>query len=213
VLASRQASLTLSINSAETTSMGFSLSWIAVRGIPAQAVMERTRLRPTGAKGDYAVHGITSTVLPGDWILVVAEGCDHRIVDRGNLEALSRGCEVVACTVEEHVMVCTAELWSDGLRTWRLVHDAQESIDHLAVEGDAPPDYAGTRDQFSAQQAAEGGADAGVDYYFEIPLAVAKSLVGFKHDELNEIMESNAEILEDLAAPPSVSKSWWQLWK
>ena len=30
---------------------------------------------------------------------------------------------------------------------------------------------------------AEGGDAAGVDYIFEIPLKVAQSLVGFKHDE------------------------------
>jgi hypothetical protein len=33
-------------------------------------------------------------------------------------------------------------------------------------------------------QLAEGGDEAGVDYLFEIPLEVAKSLVGFKHDEI-----------------------------
>jgi hypothetical protein len=35
-----------------------------------------------------------------------------------------------------------------------------------------------------AVQLAKGGDDAMVDYIFEIPLTVAKSLVGFKHDEI-----------------------------
>jgi hypothetical protein len=35
-----------------------------------------------------------------------------------------------------------------------------------------------------ALQLAEGGDAAGVDYLSEIPLGVAKSLVGFKHDEI-----------------------------
>jgi hypothetical protein len=35
-----------------------------------------------------------------------------------------------------------------------------------------------------AVQLARGGDDAMVDYIFEIPLTVAKSLVGFKHDEI-----------------------------
>jgi len=75
-----------------------------------------------------------------------------------------------------------------------------------------PRGSAEVRDEYSAQQAAEGGAGAGVDYYFEIPLVVAKSLVGFKHDEQNHSMQSEGEILEDLVAPPSRS-SWWKLWK
>jgi hypothetical protein len=41
-------------------------------------------------------------------------------------------------------------------------------------------------------QAAEGGDAAEVDYIFEIPLLVAKALVGFKHDERCDLMEDPA---------------------
>ena len=40
-------------------------------------------------------------------------------------------------------------------------------------------------------QLAEGGEKADVDYIFEIPLKVAQSLVGFKHDEDSPHMLEN----------------------
>jgi hypothetical protein len=54
--------------------MGFSLSWIAVRGIPKETLLAPAGLRPTGKIGDYAVHGTTRALLPGGWTVVVAEG-------------------------------------------------------------------------------------------------------------------------------------------
>jgi hypothetical protein len=35
-----------------------------------------------------------------------------------------------------------------------------------------------------AKQKQEGGDEANVDYIFEIPLLVAKSITGFKHDQV-----------------------------
>jgi hypothetical protein len=49
-------------------------------------------------------------------------------------------------------------------------------------------------------QLAEGGDDAGVDYIFEIPLKVAQSLVGFKHDE------NCAHLIGGVQHPPGVAR-------
>jgi hypothetical protein len=51
------------------------------------------------------------------------------------------------------------------------------------VEGDVPEVFHTIRKEMEEVQQAEGGDNADVDYLFEIPLKVAQSLVGFKHDE------------------------------
>ena len=43
--------------------------------------------------------------------------------------------------------------------------------------------FASIRREMEEAQRAEGGDDANVDYIFEIPLKVAESMVGFKHDQ------------------------------
>jgi hypothetical protein len=54
------------------------------------------------------------------------------------------------------------------------------------------------------QQVAEGGEAAGVDYLFEIPLEVAKSLVGFKHDEsCPHLIGGRFEVMSRIAPKPN----------
>jgi len=187
--------------------MGYSLAWVAVRGIPHEAVLERQGLRSTGRRADFAESPISAWSPSNGWSLVIARGCDHRILKQGNLARLSMGCDVIACSIEEHVMFSSSEYWSNGTRQWRVGHDAQRALDHVLVQGQSPPDYAATLDRFSVQQTAEGGADAGVDHYFEIPLMLAHARVGFKHDEVDVTTDGQFEVLEDLAAS---SKPWWQ---
>jgi hypothetical protein len=50
-----------------------------------------------------------------------------------------------------------------------------------------------------------GGDDAGVDYLFEIPLRVAKSLVGFKHDEMcPHLIGGRFAVMASVASTPGV---------
>ena len=88
------------------------------------------------------------------------------------------------CLVEEHVMASASELWRGGTRTWWISHEGEDGPKGLAVEGDMPDCFASIRREMEDAQRAAGGNAAGVDYIFEIPLRVAHTLVGFKHDEV-----------------------------
>jgi hypothetical protein len=81
-------------------------------------------------------------------------------------------------------MASSAELWSKGKRQWRVSHEGENGPKGLQVDGNLPEVYPSTRKEMEASQLAKGGDNAEVDYIFEIPLGVAKSLVGFKHDEI-----------------------------
>jgi hypothetical protein len=94
---------------------------------------------------------------------VVAHACDHRIIDDQELAALSQDCDVIACSVEEHVMYSRAERWARGSRVWRVAHDAQASFDHLTSEGELPTEFDSTRRRIAEQQQAEGGFQAILD--------------------------------------------------
>jgi hypothetical protein len=85
--------------------------------------------------------------------------------------------------IEEHVMFSCASLWRDGREVWRVAHQGDETIDNLSATGDLPPELDGIRREFERRQAEEGGGAAEVDHIFEVPLELAKTLTGFKHDE------------------------------
>jgi hypothetical protein len=57
-------------------------------------------------------------------------------------------------------------------------------------------------------QIAEGGEAADVDYIFEIPLKVAQSIVGFKHDEDCSHIKTGFVVLS--ASAPEAKKSIFQ---
>jgi hypothetical protein len=94
-----------------------------------------------------------------------------------DLGKLSIDHDVILCLIEEHVMVSSAEFWSKGKRQWWISHKGENGPKGLELDGDPPDIYPAIRKEMEQQQLAE------VDYIFEIPLKVAQSLVGFKHDD------------------------------
>ena len=108
-------------------------------------------------------------------------------------------------------MFSSSELWLNGVRQWRVEHDAQKSIEHLATDGSMPEDFPAASRQFAEQQAAEDRNKAEVDWYFEIPLVLARNRVGFKHDE-GAARETDGKF-QVLSDPMSAKKPWWQFWK
>lgn len=181
--------------------MGVSQSCVAFRGRPAAAVHAELGLR---AVGDASPHDArySGAVVPG-WYVVIVRG--DRFLDPALLATLSRGCEAVACYVEEHVMVSHASGWADGRRLWAIDHDGCEARDGLQVTGEPPPQLGPIRDDLEARQRAAGDED--VDFLFDAPATLVKQLVGFHHFE-DDAVESY-EALEEL--PPARRGFWTRL--
>lgn len=186
--------------------MGVSIAWLAVKTDDPQPLFERLQLRPTGEPDQDCESPVCGGALEG-WFLLIAKGCDHRIASDAFLTEFSGGLEVVACSIEEHVMFSSAAGWSDGQCKWAIVHDAQQGMLHLTASGQPPDSFDPIRSQLLAQQEAEGGTEAEVDLVFDIPLQVARSIVGFKHDENTEWTEQAS-----FAAYQDMRRPWWKFW-
>jgi hypothetical protein len=162
--------------------MGASLSWFAVRGKPPTAVLQDFGLKNVGR--EYCTTPYCGGSLPSGWYLVI-HGRHEFTSDEAR--RLSRGCEVVACFVEEHVMVSRAAGWKDGEQIWSVTHDAEEGDGHLEVEGEPPASFAAIRDRLAKQQEKDGGAD----FLFDIPVDLAKEMTGYSHEETPQITFDN----------------------
>lgn len=187
--------------------MGFALSWLAVRGKPAATVLSELSLRPTGERSLTGESPFVGAASADGWYLVVADEAESELLAPSVLERLSRGCEVVTCTVEEHVMFSEATGWKDGHRRWHVSHHGEDGPVGLEATGELPPQFASIRAELEAAQEAEGGADAEVDYLFDIPVRVAGSLTDYRHDEESPAFETGDEGLDVLesSAPPAKS--------
>jgi hypothetical protein len=189
--------------------MGHSISWVAFKGLSKEVGLARLHLALTGKTASLGDEACLGQRLPDDWYLVVVEGCDDQIISTPFLARLSADCEAVSGSVEEHVMFSAAEGWRNGQQNWRAAHDAQKSTRHIECQGEPPPSYAVALTEAKASQDAEDAAAAEVDFYFEVPLQVAKSIVGFKHDE--ECPGIDYECFEVINR--AGQKPWWQWWK
>jgi hypothetical protein len=190
--------------------VGFAMSWLAIRAPKAEA-FEPLGLRPTGEQRELLGAPIAGTELPSGWTLVVANGCDHALISDARLVDACEHTDLVACSIEEHVMYSAASFWSRGKRVWSVVHDAQRAIDHLETFGELPPSFAEIRAALLAQQSEAGGADSDTDFIFDAPLVLAQRLTGFKHDDAGG--PESFDTLQDLRSEERrLRRPWWKFW-
>lgn len=186
--------------------MGVSIAWLAVKTEDPGSLLGALQLRSTGEPDEHCESPVCGGALNG-WFLLIAKRCNHRIASDGFLDEFSRGLEIVVCSIEEHVMFSSAAGWSDGQCRWSIAHDAQQGMLHLTASGQPPDSFDQIRSELLARQDAEGGTEAEVDLVFDIPLQVARSIVGFKHDENTEWTEqASFESYQDMRRP------WWKFW-
>lgn len=107
-------------------------------------------------------------------------------------------------------MCSIATGWKDGRRCWSARHDADRGIENLATEGDLPPVFSSIRDQLLSKQRERGGCD----YVFDIPVATAESLTGYRYDQhIPALGNEPFEVLAAPAAPASFSEQKPSFWK
>lgn len=163
--------------------MGFSITWFAVPEAHAESFLSRLSLVASGEVEELPDSLISSAAMNTGWRVLWYNDYECPFLRLETVREISRTHEVLICTVEEHVMDSAASLWRDGERLWHLHHDGSGGAKGLEVDGQTPECFAATRDAMYAEQEKAGGDKADVDMLFEIPLRVAQSISGFKHDE------------------------------
>jgi hypothetical protein len=164
--------------------MGFSISWIAFSGKSKQQVLSALNVIDTTEPDEANESPISGAALRDGWYLVFLNDCFHPLIDVETLKRLSRGGTVLGCQVEEHIMVSAAFLYADGCRVWNLTHEAEKGHYNLESEGELPPAFEKIHQHLTAEQDREGGEEAGVDFLFDVPIELAASLCGYRHDQV-----------------------------
>jgi hypothetical protein len=173
--------------------MGFSVGWVATRGVEPDRLYAALGLRPTGVSKPLFDADAMGGGIPGGWHCVVKHRYE-RVTADALLADLSRGGEAVACFVEEHVMYSKAVGWRAGAKSWSVIHDSQQAHTHLEIAGDLPPTFEAVRAACEASQREADADEPEVDHLFDIPVGLAQAITGFRHDAVNDGLE--LEVLE-----------------
>jgi hypothetical protein len=195
--------------------MGYSLSWLASRDKAPGALQHELGCSGSGEFGDYPGFPLVGHMLPSGWYLLIANRCDHLIISDSTLSAISSDCAIVACSIEEHVMYSASSFWNEGKRGWKIEHQSERGLTDLKVLGDPPAEFQQIRQFCAEKQATEEESELSADWFFDIPLLVAKHLVGFKHDETTPgVGEGTFEILRigEGGILARSTKPWWRFW-
>jgi hypothetical protein len=193
--------------------MGYTLSLLALKCPDPDAALSDLKIERTGELCVYPRAPLSGYTLPGGWYLVVGNRAAHRLLEPRVLELISRKYPVIACSIEEHVMFSSAEQWLAGSVVWRAVHEGENGPRNLETSGTLPASFQSIADAHVAAQEADGGDEAEVDHYFRIPLEIARSIIGFKHDEeIPGLNYSGFDLLKDLDPARRVNRRW-KFWK
>lgn len=162
--------------------MIWSMSWVAVRRVHADELWRTLGLRPTGKTADarsctFAAAGATE----GEWAVVWTRGND-RLLDRALLAALLQPAEAVGCFVDEHALLSHTVCWRDGAPAWAVRYDGVRATQRLQTFGELPAAFHDLeRQAVEARRVAPERRDVA----FQVPIDLAKAVVGFRHDEGN----------------------------
>jgi len=156
--------------------LGFSVSWLAVPEAEKDNTLSILGLVETNKKEPLPESMFDGALLLTGWYVVCFDHSSPSALKPESLRVLSTHSQVIACQIEEHAMVSTAACWLDGVEQWFVAHDAEDGLTN--VMGNPPAMFEEIR---STKLQLQGGND-GVDHIFDIPLELAETLVGFRHD-------------------------------
>jgi hypothetical protein len=173
--------------------MGYANSWIAFRSKTDAQAAALLGLSPSGKFEEVPESMFCGVRLDNGWYVVVINEYGHKFVRERSLQRVSVAADVVATSVEEHVMFSCAESWKNGKLIWRVTHESGSSRRHLEEHGSLPGQYLDIKERLLAAQQREDEGAHEVDYVFDVPLELSEAIVGFKHER---ILDRRFEILK-----------------
>lgn len=148
-------------------------SWIAVRDLPAEVLLDRLGLEETGGEdvaacaADPYAWGRTET----GWTILYANF--NGLAHPDNLHALSPYGTVVACDFQDQVDTPSGSMIAvrNGKTLWKI----DVVGDLLETEGKLPPAFGPIHDRLTALQ----DVDLDTPYLWDLPIDLGKELCGF----------------------------------
>jgi hypothetical protein len=152
--------------------------WIAVRGMGRDRILE--------AVGFVEAPGATKTKasicdLPNGWSVLFTTDFNFPTPER--MALLSAGGDVIAVSIEEHVMMVAVRSYQLGQAVFAIEHDGgSEDVRHIATAGKVPVEWAAILADANREQDKADQQDIEVDHLFDAPLALAEALCGYRPD-------------------------------
>jgi hypothetical protein len=155
--------------------MGYKILLIATKGSKKEADFARLGVNTTSEFSEWADHGVASALIKSGYRLFYI--IDKIDPESDIFERLSIGCELLALYIYENMLVSYITFWSNECLQWSILHNCQESVDHLQIEG-SPPEII---EKLKVEKNEAKLIENDVDHYFDIPGEIFSSLTGYTY--------------------------------
>jgi hypothetical protein len=155
------------------------LNWLAVEGGERADVLERLGFYEGEAADNWMGVSYACASLPNGWHVIVSS--DYSLDLDRLLPAASAGRTALGAEVSEIAMSSRLRAFDNGRFAWSVAHDGEAGADGFETRGEPPAVLTEIRARLEAEQAAAAGE--AVDFIFEIPGELARSICGFSLEQ------------------------------
>ena len=164
--------------------MGYRCRWVAMRGRDRADVLARLKLAVKRELNEGVYDTGVYAVDADGWLVVIGDGGDFMDrIERADASRLSDGGEVIFLYTDDTPMRAEITSFVGGEAAWSLTYDGSDGVAAPALSGKLPEVAEGLIAQAREEQEAAGGAESGVDHFYDVVAALGRELVGFRHDE------------------------------
>jgi hypothetical protein len=159
--------------------MGFNIVWFAVPSSDRSSIIAALQLRETSVPDEYCESPASVADGPGDWTVLVFNDIKSVLPER--IHELSSTYRIVYCCVMEGPMLSFSFESADGELQWKVEHDGNADPTNVSLFGKPPDAFTAIFEEYDNRQ----GGETGVDYLFDVPIELARHVVGFRHDTVS----------------------------
>jgi hypothetical protein len=155
--------------------VGFKISWLAAQGLSKGELLAHFGLHDTQIYDEVNEEPFSSAEIPTGWAILFSNDCAWATGSRAI--ALSKKVRVLTCALHEGVMVSESAFFENGQLLWQVMHDGQLDAVNLETHGALPANYNVIKDAAFPLE-----MDDEVDYAFDVPIDLALTICGWRHD-------------------------------
>jgi hypothetical protein len=159
--------------------MGYCLSWLAVKDMPAEKIFKTLGLKKSEGNNRCPEIDFSYIDMHNGWHIVIVNGDDVMTAKTSWLKELSYQAEVISAFAEEHVMYSAASAWRDGKRIWFIEHNLERGDEDLQTEGTLPECFEEVHQELLNERKNDPHP---CDYIFDVPIIVGMKITGYIHD-------------------------------
>jgi hypothetical protein len=160
--------------------VGFKISWLAFDAIEKAAMLDALGFRDTGEADEANESPFSAVQLRNGWSIIWSNDFEWAATQPVKSSFPTK--RAISCQLHEGLMYSATHGADDGIELWSVVHDAQQSLHDLSISGNPPPELLPIKDKLFLDQKSEDAGSAEVDFIFDIPIELAASITGFRHD-------------------------------